>query len=127
MRLRLAAALIFLVSCGVSLAEGQGPNIAVLVKAARSGDEATRLRAIDTLGARTDASSDAVSVLSEQLKDPSALVRAHAAHALGQLGEAAKSEADALAPLIVDPDARVPPLGHPRVVGTSPQPRASRS
>ena len=44
---------------------------------------------------------------SAQLKDASAAVRAHAAHALGHLGPAARPVIAALAPLVVDSDARV--------------------
>jgi HEAT repeat protein len=62
------------------------------------------LAAIDALGQRGGAIDGAIPALIEQLGDDSALVRGHAAHALGEIGSAAKPAAEALAKLLFDKD-----------------------
>jgi HEAT repeat protein len=102
-----AAALVWGLSAYVALAAAGNQNLSELFTAASSGDEPARLRAIDTLGERNDVASQVIPILSKQLKDRSAMVRAHAAHALGQLGPAARPAVAALAPLLADPEVKV--------------------
>ena len=75
-----------------------------LIEAARSGEEAGRLHAIDVLGRRGTEIDGVVPALIELLKDDSALVRCHAAQALGQIGGTAKPAAEALVELVADKD-----------------------
>ncbi len=91
----------------VALAAGRNQDLGELFRAASFGDEAARLRAIDTLGERSEAAAKVIPMLSKQLRDSSPLVRAHSAHALGQLGPAARPAVEALAPLLADPEAKV--------------------
>lgn len=89
----------------VALADNQGTKD--LIKGTRTGDEAARLRAIDTLGEEGETTPETISALTSLLKDRSAAVRAHAAHALSHFGTAARPAVEALATLIVDPDQNV--------------------
>jgi HEAT repeat protein len=103
----LLAASVWGLSAYVALAAAGNQDLAELFAAAGSGDEPARLRAIDTLGERSDVAPQVIPVLGKQLKDSSAMVRAHAAHALGRLGPAARPAVEALAPLLADPEAKV--------------------
>ena len=72
-------------------------SVADLVKAAQSGAEAWCVKAIDQIGASGSKAVEAAPALIQMLSDQSAAVRAHAAYALGKLGEAGKPAASALA------------------------------
>jgi len=107
MRLLIAMGVVWgvLVSAGAVTAAEPGP--ADLIQAIKSGDEKARCQAIDTLCtlcARAGEIEGAVPALIEQLSDPSLLVRAHAANALGHIGPAAKEAAEPLAKLIFEKD-----------------------
>src|SRR5206468_42154 len=78
-----------------------------LVQAAKSGAEASRIKAIDQLAALGEKAAEAVPNLTLLLSDGSANVRAHAAHALGSIGNAAKPAAAALTNLAKDDDETV--------------------
>jgi HEAT repeat protein len=82
-------------------------SMADLLGGLKSPDEAARLRAIDQLGARGEKAAEAVTPLTELLKDGSAKVRAHAVWALGAIGAAAKPAVAAMAELAKDPDETV--------------------
>ncbi len=82
----------------------QSADLAELAKAANSPDEATRLKAIETLGQQGAA---AVPALTALLKAESPLTRAYAARALGSVGPAAKSAAEGLIGLLGDEDPTV--------------------
>ena len=71
-----------------------------------SPEDAARLQAIDKLASQADKAA-AVEQLIEALKDASPAVRADAAHALGEIGPAAKPAAEALVALIADPSPAV--------------------
>jgi len=79
-------------------------SVAELIQASKSGAEASRIKAIDQLGALGEKGSDALPTLMQLLSDGSAAVRAHAANALGGLGSAAKPAAAALISLAKDND-----------------------
>ena len=72
---------------GATLACAGEDSIATLVGALPSADKSAQLRAIDELGARGEKAAEAVAPLTQLLKNDSAAVRAHAAHALGEIGE----------------------------------------
>jgi HEAT repeat protein len=78
-----------------------------LVQAAKSGAEASRIKAIDQLAALGEKAADAVPSLTQLLTDGSANIRAHAAHALGNIGSAAKPAAAPLSNLLKDNDETV--------------------
>jgi HEAT repeat protein len=99
----LVSGLSFLVA--VAMADDQKTKD--LIKGLAGGNEAARLRAIDSLGEEGEISPEAVDALAAQLKDRSPTIRAHAAHALSHFGPAARSAVNALAPLIVDPEVNV--------------------
>lgn len=74
----------------------------------KTADEKTKVEVLDQLGASKGATTAAgVKPIEELLKDPSALVRSHAALALGQIGAAAKDSVPALAELVKDTDDNV--------------------
>ena len=74
----------------------------------KTADEKTKVEVLDQLGASKGATTAAgVKPIEELLKDPSALVRSHAALALGQIGTAAKDSVPALAELVKDTDDNV--------------------
>src|SRR5438477_303689 len=72
------------------------PTIAEQIQGAKSGAEAARIKAIDQLATQGGKAADAGPTLIQLLSDPAAPIRAHAAHALGALGDAAKPAAAAL-------------------------------
>jgi HEAT repeat protein len=78
-----------------------------LIQAAKSGAEASRVKALDQLAAMGEKAADAVPSVTQLLNDASANVRAHAAHALGGIGSAAKPSASALTNLVQDSDETV--------------------
>lgn len=82
-------------------------KVDALVQAAKSGAEASRVKAIDQMAALGEKAADAVPSLTQLLSDPAANVRAHAAYALGMIGSAAKPAAAALANLLRDNDETV--------------------
>ncbi len=57
----------------VALADNQGTKD--LIRSLSAGDEAARLRAIDTLGEEGETTPEAVAALTAQLKDRSATIR----------------------------------------------------
>src|SRR5262245_10691656 len=75
-----------------------------LVQAAKSGAEASRIKALDQLAAMGEKATEAVPAVTQLLSDQSANVRAHAAHTLGGIGSAAKPSASALTNLVKDSD-----------------------
>ena len=95
-----------ILSASAGWAVGQESTDA-LRKAAASGDEKSRVAAIDKLAAMGPGAKDAVGDLVEQLSDESARVRAHAAYALGMIGPHAGDAGDALAKAVADPDVHV--------------------
>jgi HEAT repeat protein len=83
-------------------------SVAKLTADLKSGDEKARVAAIDALGNLGAGAKDATPTLAELLTpDNSPIVRAHAAHALMQIGVDAASAAPALAKAISDPDFHV--------------------
>jgi HEAT repeat protein len=100
----LAALLSFIAAHATFAADAK---VGELVQAAKSGAEASRIRAIDQLGALNEKAADAVPSLTQLLSDTSANVRAHAANALGMIGSAAKPAATALTNLVKDSDETV--------------------
>lgn len=96
-----------LVLIAVTPAQAVESSLADLIKNAGSGDEAARVKALDTLGTHGASAASAVPELTRLLADKSPKVRAHAAHALGKIGSAAKPAAAALAALAKDEDAVV--------------------
>jgi len=83
------------------------PSMADLIAALKSGDESSRLTAIDSIGQEGEKAADAVPALTALLEDPSPIVRAHAVRSLGEIGAAAKPAVPALAKLISDSDETV--------------------
>jgi HEAT repeat protein len=81
---------------------GDERSTAELIGALKSAEEAARLEAIDQLGVQ--GGEAAAAPLTDLLKDPSAQVRAHAAAALGAIGNPAKSAVPALVELLKDDD-----------------------
>jgi HEAT repeat protein len=78
-----------------------------LVGKLTSADESVRLQAVDQLGARGAKAAEAVTPLTELLKDSSAQVRAHVVRSLGEIGAPAKPAVAALIELAKDPDETV--------------------
>jgi HEAT repeat protein len=108
MNSRTAFVLGIVVGCLIPLgcaAAADQPSTEALVAELKSADESARLQVIDQLGAQ--AATEAVEPLSDVLKDASPAIRAHAAAALGEVGEAAKPAAQALVGLLADSDAIV--------------------
>ena len=93
---------------GVALQAAE-KSTADLISAAKSGDESAQSKAIDQLGADGANAAEAVAPLTELLGDKSATIRAHAVHALGKIGEPAKSAVESILALAKDPD----PIGAP--------------
>lgn len=89
-----------------SYSGGAEPTIAQLISEAGSGDEASRIRAIDRIAEHYNKTS-AVEVLTKLLTDTSGGVRAHAAHALGKIGSPAKASVEPLSALFRDADPSV--------------------
>jgi HEAT repeat protein len=87
--------------------QAQEPSVADLVRAATSGAEAARVKALNQLAQRGEKAAEAVPALTKLLSDGSPAIRAHAAHALGGIGAPAKSAASALTSLLKDDDALV--------------------
>ena len=87
----------FTIICGMLAAAwptvAAEPKVAELIEAAKSTAEATRIKAIDQLAALGEKGAEAAPTLIEILGDGSAVIRAHAAHALGEMGNAAKPAA----------------------------------
>lgn len=72
-----------------------------------SQEEQRSIDAILAVQGKGQPSAEEMQRLTAELKNPSPLVRTHAAQALGHLGAAAKSAVPALVPLVADPDPRV--------------------
>jgi HEAT repeat protein len=85
-----------------SVARAADRPVNELVAAAKAGQPAARVKAIDELGSMQNGAASAVGSLTELLKDASPEVRAHAAHALGQIGAASKLAAAPLSALLKD-------------------------
>lgn len=81
-------------------------NKTATAKSAPSTD-AGKVKALDEMAALGPKAADKIKLIEGDLKDPSPVVRDHAALALGAIGPAAKEAAPALAELIKDPDASV--------------------
>ena len=62
--------------CGVLLSAvaigASEPSVSALIEAAKSGEESSRIKAIDSLAAKAKAAGEAVPALAELLKDDSA-------------------------------------------------------
>ena len=71
---------------------------------AKPVSETEMVKRLDEMGAHGEKSAEAIKLLEESLKDKSALVRDHAAMALGAIGPAAKDSVTDLAELVKDPD-----------------------
>ena len=83
-------------SCLLFCCFGTAPtDLAKWTKALQAGDEKSRIQAIDALGQSGPEAKGAVAGLIKLLSDPSAKVRAHAAHALQHIGPAAAEAASA--------------------------------
>ena len=82
-------------------------SVSDLIAALGSGQESSRIEAIDTLGAMGEKAADALAALEGLLKDKSPAVRAHAAESLGEIGSPAKSAVPALITLVTDPEKTV--------------------
>lgn len=78
--------------------------LADLIKAAKTGGETQRIRAIQQLAETGSKAAETVPVLTQLLTDDSPAIRARAAHAMGAIGAAAKPAAEALATMLKDPD-----------------------
>jgi HEAT repeat protein len=91
-----------LAPASLSSALGQEQSAAELITAIKSAQGDARVQAIDQLGAV--GGDAAVKPLSGLLSDPSAEVRAHAAAALGAVGDPAKSAVPAIVQLLRDED-----------------------
>ncbi len=98
------APLLLLLLCGLGAAP---PDVPKLTKALESGDEKSRIAAIDALGQLGPEAKGAVAGLTKLLGDRSPRVRAHAAHALQHLGPAAVGAAPALVKATGDSDPNV--------------------
>jgi len=108
--------ILILVACGcltlggVELRAAVAPVVAQDAKSGvdwKNADEATKVKALDQLGAGSEKPVEVLKQVEALLKDKSAKVRAHAALALGSAGPAAKESAQALAELLKDADATV--------------------
>jgi HEAT repeat protein len=100
-----ALGVFFLLTPAIALAAE--PSVLELIRAAKSGNEPARIKAIDELGARGAKAGAAVEPLTKLLSDGSGKVRAHAVRSLGQIGPAAKPAATAISTLLKDADATV--------------------
>ena len=69
---------------GAVVARAGEDSIATLIDALTSAEKVVQLQSIDELGARGEKAAEAVAPLTGLLKNDSAAVRAHAAHALGR-------------------------------------------
>ena len=107
-RLLFSVAVLILSACTVA-ARADDESVSKLLLELRSTNETIRLHAIDALGEQCgcNATPEVIRALSGQLKNASTVVRAHAAHAMGHLGVAARPAVESLAPLLADPDPRV--------------------
>ena len=92
--------------CGAPVSAAQ-PSVSDLISALGSGQESSRIEAIDTLGSMGEKAADAVAALEGLLKDKSSAVRGHAAESLGEIGSPARSAVPALIKLITDPEKAV--------------------
>jgi HEAT repeat protein len=99
-------ALLSLLGSGRSLSAVE-PTVAELTAALPGGTEESRVKAIDGLAARGEDAAEAVPALIQQLSAKSPTIRAHAAFALGRIGNAAKPAAAALTTLAKDEDQNV--------------------
>src|SRR5438067_1603495 len=70
---------------------GRSASTNELIAQARSNESADRVKAVRALGKRSADAEKVVPVLVERLQDVDAFVRRDAAHALGQIGPAARS------------------------------------
>lgn len=95
----LAGALLWALPSGA-----QETDLAKLVDALGSADQAARLEAIDHLGRMGDQAAEAVPALAGLLEDESPSVRAHAAEALGHIGAPARRAVRKLIKLLTDDD-----------------------
>lgn len=98
----------WLATCGVNAAT-QEFRTSEVIQALQSAEESVRLQAVDQLGRQgTGPEKEAViEALSRALKDESAAVRAHAVHALGQIGTEARPVFPQLSALVDDSEAVV--------------------
>lgn len=90
---------------GVDRAAADQARVNDLVAATRSPDEATKLKAIESLGTLGDVA--AVPALERLCNADSPLVRAYAARALGAIGPDAKGAARTIIDLLADPEPSV--------------------
>ena len=92
---------------------GSAVSVSLLIQDLNSDSQPKRIAAIDRLGSMgpkaAAGESGAVEALQKQLKlkSSSAMVQAHAAHALGQIGAAARPAAEALVSLVGSSDETV--------------------
>ena len=100
---RYLLALIALLEAG-ALAVAAEVQTAIPTPRAPSAEEQMHLGAVQAVREKGQASAAEMQLLIEKLKNPSPLVRAHAAQVLGQLGEAGRPAVEALVPLAADPD-----------------------
>ena len=100
----LVAALAGLLLFSASPLPAAEPTLTELIAAAKSGSEAARVKAIESLAAQGDKAAEAVAPLTQLLSDSSATVRGHAAYALGAIGAPSKGSAAALSGLLKDAD-----------------------
>lgn len=89
------------------VAKAEEKSVRELIAALESDRPAERLASIDQLGLMGSEAAAAVPALTNVLKDPSAVVRAHAANSLGRMGSAARSAVPALMSLVGDEDGAV--------------------
>lgn len=94
----------WLAACGVNAA--QETRITEVNEGLQSDEESVRLQAVDQLGkqAAGPEKEAAINALSRALKDESPAVRAHAVHALGQIGTHARPVFPQLSALADDPE-----------------------
>jgi HEAT repeat protein len=107
LRTTLFASIVGLLWLGISASIAAERPVVELVRELQSTDDAARIRAIGELAGHRERAAAAVAPLAQLLKDKSAEVRAHAAHALGEIGAPARSVVPALVEAIKDDDASV--------------------
>jgi HEAT repeat protein len=83
------------------------PGVPELVESLAASPTASRLEAIDQLGAMGGQAAQAVPAMVQLLNDDSPAVRAHVLHALGRIGPAARSALPMLGSLVNDADKTV--------------------
>ena len=107
-RVTLVVLAAFLSAAGICTAADAPVSAAASKPAAKIlPEEQARIAKILALAGNHAASADDVAFLAEELKNSSPLVRAHAAHALGEFGAAAKPAVQALVAAAADADPAV--------------------